>query len=423
MTDARPVYLVINRWDDEFAEYHRFVDPASSQLCYITTESGLARLDRGSARAITVLDELDYPAVHQAAAELHRQVGNFDRIAGISEYDLQTAARLRDEFRVPGDTSEFVVRFKDKVVMKRLVSAAGIRVPRFISLPPDVTEERVVNALGLPFILKPRVGAGSERVEKVGSIAELRDALARCELAEFECEEYIDGDIFHVDGVRRSGQLCFVSVSAYINTCLDFALGKPLGSVLLDPGQKRDTMIAFSERCLDALGMADGVFHLELIDSADGDLVFLEVGLRCGGGEIPFIHRDLFSVDLPAESFRATLGVPPLVSPDTASRSVSGGFVMVPEPRPFPSRVTARSTLAGDIPGLYREILPEIGEVFDGKGGYEHIGGRFHLSGTGERMIRSSIREIFARYHLSAESCAADATGTSAQDARKVKAT
>jgi hypothetical protein len=357
-----------------------------------------------------VLDDLNYTTVLQAANKIYRQVGHFDRIVGISEYDLQTAARLRDVFHVRGDDPAFVARFKDKVVMKRLVAATNIRIPRFIPLTPPVPAGEIASDLGFPIIIKPRIGAGSDGVQKVSSIAELHDALAQLELAKFECEEYIGGDIFHVDGLRRANELCFASASAYVNTCLDFALGKPLGSVLLDPSPKRDEIIGFSARCLDSLGVSDGVFHLELIESVSGDLAFLEIGLRCGGGEIPFIHRDLFSVNLPAESFRATLGVPPLVSPDSMTSPAGGGFVMVPEPRPFPSRVTWRPSLISHVPGLYREILPEIGEVFDGNGGYEHIGGRFHLSGRGEDMVRVSIREIFKRYDLITESCAGNDT-------------
>lgn len=406
MANAALTCLIINRWDDEFAGYHRFVDTSQIRLCYITTKAGLPWLDRDNACAISVLDDLNYADVLGAATAMSEQHGQFDRIVGLSEYDLLTAARLREVFAVPGDRPEFVSRFKDKVVMKQAVAAASIRTPRFIAGRELVTPDEAASRLGFPMILKPRIGASSEGVRKISNLIELREALAAHEMAGFELEEYIAGDIFHVDGLVRANEACFMSVSAYVNTCLGFALGEPLGSVLLDPGPKKNAIVRFSVRCLAALGISDGVFHLELIEPAAGELVFLEVGLRCGGGEIPFIHQDLFSVNLPAESFRAALGVPPLLAQREVTDPAGGGFVMIPEPAPFPSRVIRRSSLIGQIPGLYREILPPVGEVFDGNGGYEHIGGRFHLAGAGEEAMRAAVRSIFDQYELAAESAA-----------------
>jgi hypothetical protein len=72
--------------------------------------------------------------------------------------------------------------------------------------------------------------------------------------------------------------------------------------------------IEIGAACLDALDLDDGPFHLERFKRAPGESAFLEVGPRSGGAEVPFIHRDLFGIDLLGEAFRTMVAMP-LLSP------------------------------------------------------------------------------------------------------------
>ncbi|MBF9070650.1 ATP-grasp domain-containing protein [Streptacidiphilus fuscans] len=398
-----PTYLVLNRFDDEFGEYHRFVDPDSCRLVYLTRDYGLTVLDTEHALETVVVPDLELETVLPLAKELSERHGGFDGIVGISEWDLLTVAQLREELGVPGWRPEFVNRFRDKPRMKELVSGAGLRAPRFLELHAASTAEEVLGQVGLPIIVKPRSGAASQGVLRVDDRERLAAVLGEIDPAGYQCEEFIEGDVLHVDGVRRDSRFHFVSASAYVNNCLEFADGTPLGSVLLDEGAERDEVVAFAGACLDALGLADGPFHLELFRSAAGELVFLEVGLRPGGAEVGFIHRDLFGVDLFAESFRAALGLPPFHSPGEFVSAPGGGWVSIPEPRPLPSRIVSRTSLVDVIDEVYDEVLPEVGSVLDGSGGYEHIGGRFRLRGEGHDAVRRAALEVMDRYRLVAE--------------------
>ncbi|MEU5881901.1 hypothetical protein [Spirillospora sp. NPDC047279] len=406
-------YLVLNRFDDEFGEYHRFVPPGDHRLAYITSRHGLAPLDTAGALDTVVVGDLGLETVLPVARRLHATAGPFDGVVGISERDVLTAARLREALDLPGWRPGFVRAFRDKPRMKEVVAAAGIPVPRFLTLADGVRAEDVVAELGLPVVLKPRDGAGSQGVVLAWTAAALAGRLAEVDPAGHEAEEYVAGDIHHVDGVRRGGLFHFVSASAYVNTCLDFMAGVPLGSVLLDDGSRRDRLIAFASRCLDAFGLRDGPFHLEVFERPGGELVFLEIGLRPGGAEVAFVHRDLFGIDLFGEAFRATLGLPPL-TPRTAFRpdAGGGGWVSVPEPRPLPSRVVSRTSMLGVVPEVYAEVVPDAGAVFDGAGGYDHIGGRFRLRGSGHAVVRRAVLEVMRRYELVAEPIGRAGCGT-----------
>jgi biotin carboxylase len=307
---------------------------------------------------------------------------------------------------VPGWGPEFVAAFRDKARMKELVGAAGLRVPRFRSLADGVTIDALAAEVGLPLILKPRDGWSSRGVELIRSDSELAAALAALgeRLAGYEAEEYIEGVVLHVDGIRRDGTFHFVSASEYVNTCLDFTTGTPLGSVLLDSGPRLERVTGFAGGCLDALGLDDGPFHLELFQKVDGEPVFLEVGLRPGGAEVPFVHRDLFGIDLFEEAFRATVGLPAGTSAELRpGGTVAGGWVSIPEPTPYPSRFVSATSLVNSISEVYAEVLPAAGTVFDGSGGYEHIGGRFRLHGSDHASVRRAALEVMDRYRLVVE--------------------
>ncbi|RPE45861.1 hypothetical protein EDD90_9176 [Streptomyces sp. Ag109_O5-1] len=411
-----PLLLVINRFDDEFGEYHRFLPGDTHRLAYLTTEDGLPPLDRATAVETVVVPDLEYATLLPHARRIAETHGPLAGIVGPSEFDLLTAARLRSALGVPGWTLEYITRFRDKTVMKRWVTFAGLRAPRYLALDADATAGTVLDPgsglPGLPLILKPRDGAASRGVRLVRTEAELAAALeeiGRKSLPGYEAEEYVEGRIHHVDGIRTDGRFHFASVSEYVNTCLDFTGGTPLGSVLLDRGPLHEQLSGFAADCLDALELWDGPFHLELILPPSGEPVFLEVGLRPGGAGVPFVHRDLFGIDLYCEAVRAAVGLPPLTD-EAALRRVeaSGGWLVFPEPRPLPARVAARGSLLGEVPEVYAEALPAVGHVFDGDGGYDHAGGRFLLRGAGQAAVRRAVHEAVARYRLVAEPAAVE---------------
>jgi len=396
-------YLVINRFDDEFGEYHRFLPPEGARIAYITTEHGLKPLATEHALEVRVVPDLGLKTLLPIALEMSGRWGGFLGVVGLSEWDVLTAAHVREQLDVPGYRPSFVSRFRDKPLMKQLVAAAGLRAPRYQLLDGSLSVDELVATVGLPMIVKPRAGAASTGVRRIDTGEALREVLEGVAGEGIQCEEFIAGDIFHVDGIRRDDEFYVVTVSAYVNTCLDFAGGSPLGSVLLDPGPNRTEILGFAESCLKALGLSDGPFHLELFRSTTGELVFLEVGLRPGGAEVPFLHRDLLGVDLFGEAFRVTLGLPPFFPCPLPDLEGSGGWLIFPEPRPLPSRVVSATSLRSSVPEIYSERIPSPGEVFDGTGVYDHVGGSFRLRGADEATVRRAIDRIMANYAVVAE--------------------
>jgi hypothetical protein len=393
-------FLIINRWDDEFAEYHKYIDHCANRIAYVTTPSGLSRIDRNNSVLIEVLETIEPGrALTEAAQRAAFQLGGLDGIVSLSEFDLLTTAQLRAELDVPGLRPETVLRFKDKTVMKDAILAFDITVPPYVEASDRKALEALLFETDFPVILKPKIGAASHGVRRIDNREELSYALTQVDLNNFECEKYIAGQIYHIDGLVRRGEFQVVKPSRYINTCYSFAQGKPLGSVLMAPSPKTEKLVSFTHNCLKALDLTNGAFHLEVIEDERGNFYFLEIGARVGGGEIPFIYRDLFGVDLIGEWLRIEFDLPPL-NLNGISKSVFGGFLMIPEPGNTPCQVVNTTSLINIIPEIYREILPQPGDVLDGKGGYEKISGRFHFRGLNEAVTIAAIRAAIAQFRI-----------------------
>lgn len=87
----------------------------------------------------------------------------------------------------------------DKLLSKRVWASAGLPTPAYMRLTADTDWTAVVEALGLPLIVKP-VGEGSSiGMNKVESLDELQPAWQQAdEFGEVFAEQWIDGDEYTV---------------------------------------------------------------------------------------------------------------------------------------------------------------------------------------------------------------------------------
>ncbi|MGF6960416.1 ATP-grasp domain-containing protein [Paraburkholderia youngii] len=403
--------VVLNRWSDGFAAYQRYIDHAANKIAYVCTPNSVAALDTSRVAHVEQLsDILDEEALHAAVRACSSALGGIDRLVALSEFDLIAAARLRNSFNIPGDLPETVVRFRNKAVTKNTIAAAGLRVPRFAALEDlAVAKAATTTVMRFPIIVKPRSGTaniGSRRIETRPEFDALWPTLS---LAEYDCEEYIDGPVYHVDGFLLNGTLVIARASRYINTYVQFAQGKPLGSVMLDPSPLNEALTAFSGKCLRALDFRNGPFHLEIIRGCDG-LYFLEVGARVGEGEIPFLFHDLYGVDLFAlwaaqqSGDKARLATQLQAALDASASSARGGFLMLPEPV---GKVFVDAKLLREIPALYEAVFPKPHHFFDGTGGYATLLARFRYRAASEHEIATGIHTTLDNFQYTLAEIAA----------------
>ncbi|WP_136518614.1 ATP-grasp domain-containing protein [Cellulomonas telluris] len=392
------------RWDNELTRYEEFVDHRRHTVSYVVDgpgAQGVLAPPELVAHQVHVADVNDVEALRAAVAEIVRAVGPVDQLVAMSEFTLEVAARVREDLGIPGPTVADVAPYRDKVRMKEILDEAGVRVPRFSTCPGVDTVLAFAADVGYPVIVKPVDGAASIGVHRVDDESALRALLPGVDLGRYEVEEFVTGTIHHVDGyVDVAGDVPFQVVSRYVNDCLAFGGGAPLGSVVVQRSVLRDRIEDFTRDVVRHLGMHATPFHLELFVRPDSELVFLEIGGRVGGSEVPHLLNRLFGVNLFEIWLRTLTGEP--VDVPVKDHDGSGGWLVVPKPDAT-VRVERVSSMAARVPIVWRELLPQPGDVLEPGGAYDALhSGRFILLDDEEATVEAGIRQIVAEFELEA---------------------
>ncbi|MGF7047252.1 biotin carboxylase [Paenibacillus sp. DS2015] len=407
------VIVAIHRFGDYilggFVNYSQVIDHSTHHVIYLVNARGYKDIEAYHDQAAQVhelADIEDYTSLEAAMKQTIDMYGQVDLVIAMSEYDLINAAKLRSQFGIPGTSEEKVALYRDKIVMKERLKADGVRIPRFLDY--ETPEEAIAfgEETGYPLILKPRLGAASQGVRRVSDRSELEEALTSIEKANesqnYQCEEFINGPIFHIDGLIEHGELQFIAISQYVNGCLAFSQGIPNGSfIVTDRLPLKNRMTRFTEAVLHSLELRNGCFHLEVIDRDSVEAVFLEIGARMGGAETPFLTLELYGVNLCEEWIKIELGTFNKIT--IPQMGIHGGLLQFPEPPCVPAEVVQVSSLKGLIPEIFHEQIPEPGEIMDGKGSYYHISGRYMFRGDSEAKVEAAIHKAIDLFHIEAK--------------------
>lgn len=390
--------IIINRWSDDFADYINLIDHNLNKIIYVTNENGAKYIkDRKNIpHALYILDDLDdYLSLNNAVAEIMDEYSQIDHLIAMSEYDIKNAGKIRDVFNISGMTEITALNFTNKIIMKNALVESSIKMPAFLD---DISKLDIfIKKHGFPFILKPRIGAASHGVYRINNNDDLTSFFKNVtEIEGYECEEFIDSPIIHIDGVVQNNEIIFVKGSKYIGTCLDYSAGKPLGSIIIDSKYEQNRIAVFTKEVINSLQLRSGVFHLEAFYTED-DLIFLEVGARQGGGEIVPLFKELYGVDLINCLFQTQVENEIIFS--IIHNTSIGGFLLIPEPKNTPCIVNQVTSMRGHVNTLKKEILPQIDSILDGSGDYYFNSGRFLFIG-GFEEINSDINYIIDNFKI-----------------------
>ncbi|UUN26971.1 acetyl-CoA carboxylase biotin carboxylase subunit family protein [Streptomyces sp. FIT100] len=395
------------RWDNELTRYEEFIDHDRHKVSYVVDalgEEGVLAAPSTIASLVRVDDVNDFASLRAAVLKITEHVGSVDQLIALSEFTLEIAARVREDLGLPGPTPAEVAVYRDKVRMKQVLAEAGVRVPRFAACEDAERSRAFAASCGYPVIVKPVDGAASIGVHRVDDEAALAQLLPTLDLGRYEVEEFVEGAVYHVDGfVDEHARIRFQAVSRYVNDCLAFGTGSPLGSVIVQRSGLRNRIEEFAGRCVSALGMSTTPFHLELFVTPSDELVFLEIGGRVGGSEVPHLLNKLFDVNLFETWLRALAGER-IWLPDKPA-DPSGGWLVLPKPTQLPARVLKATPMREQVPSIWRELLPEVGDVLEPGGAYDALhSGRFILLHETQEQVEADIHRIIENFEFEASS-------------------
>lgn len=215
----------------------------------------------------------------------------FDRIIALDEFDLETAAQIREHMRIPGMGITTSAYYRDKLAMRMGAREAGFLVPEFCRVLNYDELRAFMNSVSPPWLLKPRSEASALGIRKIEEPEQLWRALDELgdRQSHFLLEQFVPGEIFHADSIVNDRSVVFSVVHQY---------GRPPMQVMHQGGVFTTRTVdraspdwreltRLNNRLAPALGLARGVTHAEYIRAhADGKYYFLEIAARVGGAFI-----------------------------------------------------------------------------------------------------------------------------------------
>lgn len=309
----------------------------------------------------------------------------FDRIIALDEFDLETAAQLREHMRIDGMGVTTTAFYRDKLAMRTGARKAGFLVPEFCPIINYDDLRAYMERVAPPWLLKPRAEASALGIRTIHDSETLWRTLDELgdRQSSFLLEQFVPGDIFHVDSIVSDNVVVFSVVHQY---------GRPPMQVMHDGGVFTTRTVDRSSRewtelsrinasLAPAFGLARGVTHAEYIRAhADGRYYFLEIAARVGGAfiadlvttatgvnlwrewaklEVAHLRRDSYTLPEMFESYAGSvLCLAKTAEPDTSS--FSAPEIVYRMKKHHHAGLIVRS----DTPDRVRELLDEYSAAF-----------------------------------------------------------
>ena len=227
----------------------------------------------------------------------------FDRVVALDEFDQESAAAVREHTRIPGMGASTTACFRDKLAMRTSAKKSGILVPEFTGIFNYDDLRAFMTQVPAPWLLKPRAEASALGIRKIQEAEQLWRNLDELgdDQSRFLLEQFVPGEIFHVDSIVSERKAVFSVVHQY---------GRPPLQVMHEGGvfttrtvdrESRDwsRLTKINAKLAPSLGMVRGVTHTEFIKAhANGRYYFLEIAARVGGAFISELVETATSVNL-----------------------------------------------------------------------------------------------------------------------------
>jgi biotin carboxylase len=253
-----------------------------------------------------------------------------DRVVGLDEFDVLTAAMTREHLNLPGMSRSHALRFRDKLTMRTIAQNAGIPCPEFVGAFNMDEINRFVAEVPSPWIVKPRHEVSAFGIRKCETADEVWHVLNeldhrnnwRDHPSQFLIERFVEGRVFHVDSVVNEGKVVCAGVSQYGTTPYKVSHhgGVYTSSTVDYRSSERKQLETLNRALLMAFNLQCGVSHAEFLQSeVTGEFFLLEVACRVGGAYTANVLEEASNFNLWREWARLETATPerPYKAPKT----------------------------------------------------------------------------------------------------------
>ncbi len=251
----------------------------------------------------TALNDVKTVEDNASPAEYMRAITNvagsrkIDRVVGLDEFDVTTAARTREHLQLGGMTTSHALRFRDKLSMRNIADTAGILCPDFTGVFNQQELEDFLERVPAPWIVKPRFEVSAFGIRKCETKEQVWQVLTeldnrnnwRDHPSQFVLEKFIAGNVYHVDSIVEKGKVLACGVSKYGTPPFSVTHygGVFTTSIVAYRSKERKELEKLNQQLLSAFKYERGVSHAEFLHSEeDGRFYLLEVACRVGGAYI-----------------------------------------------------------------------------------------------------------------------------------------
>lgn len=253
---------------------------------------------------VRISDPLSTKDILDGVTELKRRHGQPQRIIGILEALMVQMAVAREHLGVEGTGAKTAALFRDKASMKAALAKAGLPVARYRLLTSAQDARDFAKEVGFPMVLKPPAGMGAKATFCVTSEADLVRAVLGMRVdheSPVLAEEFLRGREFSFETVTISGKPRVHSISHYQPACLDVLENAWMQWVCVLPREldaplyERAKEMGFA--AIEALGLSEGMTHMEWFEREDGSLAIGEIAQRPPGANISYMTGLAHGID------------------------------------------------------------------------------------------------------------------------------
>ena len=242
---------------------------------------------------VRVTDPLSLQDVLDGVEVLKRRHGQPYRIIGILEPLMVQMGQARERFGVAGTRAKTAELFRDKASMKDALRAAGLPVARHRLVTSEDEARAFAKEVGFPMVLKPPAGMGAKATFRVTSEETLLRAVVGMRVnaeSPVLAEEFLRGREFSMETITIGGKPRVHSISHYLPPCLEVLENPWMQWVCLLPRELEDPLYERARKmgfaAIEALGLDDGMTHMEWFERSDGTLAIGEIAQRPPGANI-----------------------------------------------------------------------------------------------------------------------------------------
>lgn len=394
-------------------QFHSCFHEGEARLFLITQCSAkLVNMRPFYAKIIETNSLSEHGLVEYYTEQIFHQNG-LDSLVNTGEDLLLRSGRLRDKLNIPGQSYLSALLFRDKLLMRQHAATANIPVPHFGSVQTPIDILLFIRDYGYPVIIKRTLGSASQGSYLIRNESNLLNFLKLYDAGRqfhetygaYIVEQYIEGEVFHVNGFISHEQVCCIWPFAYYNSGLLYTIGIPTGYYPLSvKNPLTEPLIHFTHRVISSFPTPpDTFFHIEILQSKNEELFLCEAASRRPGGLIMRMMDDMYALAPPNVLFRTQVrqlaGLPPETefapyeSLDTESAKLRWcrpyGDLFVPV---LPG-ILRRAPSICPIPDVVYSLVAEPGQSYQPTGMWPRRAAHMIVYGDSEQAIRARMAE------------------------------